>query len=86
METLKAVAFFAMGALMMVSGLVYFRRADEYAGMLSEHLAAARPWRRLWMPRDLYSHRMFFWQIRLSGGGVTLIGAFLIVAAVVGLL
>ncbi len=86
MDTVKAVAFLAIGSLMIVSGVVYFRRADEYARMMSQHLAAASPWRRLWMPQHFYSHRMFFWQLRLSGGGVTLIGAFLIVASVVGLL
>jgi len=54
--------------------------------MISEHLAAAHPWRRLWMPRYFYSRQMFFWQLRLSGAGVTMPGAFLVVVSVVGLL
>ncbi len=86
MDTVKAVAFLAIGSLMIVSGVVYFRRADEYARMMSQHLAAARPCSTALDATAFYSHRMFFWQLRLSGGGVTLIGAFFIVAAVVGLL
>jgi hypothetical protein len=86
MDTLKAVGFLIMGTVMIVSGLVYFRRADEYARMMFERLIASPPWRRLWMPKHFYSRGMLFWQLRLSGAGVTLIGTFLLVVSLIGIM
>jgi hypothetical protein len=79
-NTVKIAGFIAMGAVLIVSGLFYFRRSQEIADMIAGQLGA-RPWQRLWLPARWYSSRKFFWRLRISAVGIVIIGALLIVSA-----
>lgn len=80
MNALKVAAFVAMGAVLILSGLCYFRRAQEIADMIAGQLAI-RPWQRLWLPARWYTSKKFFWQLRISAVGIVIIGAILILSA-----
>jgi uncharacterized protein YjeT (DUF2065 family) len=81
LNSLKVAAFVAMGAVLILSGLVYFRRAQEFADMIAGQLAT-HPWRRLWLPARWYTSKKFFWQLRIAAVGTVLIGVMLILSAV----
>jgi uncharacterized protein YjeT (DUF2065 family) len=85
MNALKVAAFVAMGAVLILSGLVYFHRAQEFADMIAGQIAA-HPWRRLWLPARWYTSRKFFWQLRIAAVGTVLIGVILILSAFAALL
>ena len=80
MNAFKVAAFVAMGAALILSGLCYFRRAQELADMFAGQVAA-RPWRRLWLPARWYSSKKFFLQLRIAAVGCVFIGVVLILSA-----
>ena len=80
MNALKVTAFVAMGAVLILLGLVYLRRAQEFADMIAGELAA-HPWRRLWLPARWYTSKKFFWRLRIAAVGTVLIGIMLILSA-----
>ena len=80
-NALKIAGFIAIGPVLIVSGLCYFRRAQELADMMAGQLAAAPPWRRLWLPARWRSSKYFFWQFRISAVAIVLIGGMLISSA-----
>ena len=85
MIALKVGVFIAMGAVLILSGLAYFRRAQELAEMMAGQLAT-HPWRRLWLPARWYTSRKFFWQLRISAIGIIFIGVVLILSVLASLI
>ena len=83
-NALKIAGFIAMGAVLIVSGLCYFRRAQEIADMIAGQLAA-HPWQRLWLPARWYTSRKFLWRLRISALGIVIIGAALVLFALAAL-
>jgi hypothetical protein len=79
-NALKITGFIAIGAVLIVSGLCYFRRAQEIADMMAGQLAV-RPWQRLWLPARWYTSRKFFWQLRICAVLLMLSGVFLVLSA-----
>jgi hypothetical protein len=74
-----------MGAVLILSGLWYFGRAEGIADMIASQLSV-RPWQRLWLPARWYTSRRFFWELRISAVGIVIIGALLILSAFAALI
>jgi len=84
-NALRIAAFIGMGTLLILSGLYYFRRAQELADIWAAEVAA-HPWQRFGLPARWYSSKKFFWQLRISAVGAIAIGVILIASPLIALI
>ena len=53
MFLLSLLGWLGLGALLALSGAIYFLRAPEHAEMIAQRLSTVHPFWRLWLPTRL---------------------------------